>query len=291
VKECNTIRDLLEIGKASFSENNIQNPRLNIECILEYRLNIKRLDLHLHHDTVVNDGKYLHIQNDIDRRLKHEPLQYIVGSSGFYGLDLVVNKDCFIPRPETEVLVGHILEWCVKHPARDFHICDIGTGSGNIAISLANNIKNAHVSAVDISPETIRVVLKNVEKNCVSGSVQCIVGDVFSWCNDNTCFDIIVSNPPYIRPGEFATLPDEVAAYEPRRALTTKDDDGLEFYKRIIDKGLHYLRAGGLCAFEVGDEAQMRDVEKLFKKNGLYSNITAFKDYNELDRVIVAQKK
>ena len=232
--------------------------------------------------------KYLHKDQDMNEALKRlengEPVQYIVGDVNFYGNILKVNKNVLIPRPETEELVEKTQE-LIKDIFKDTNIdiLDIGTGSGCIPITLKKLLPNSNVSACDISKEALAVAKDNAKDNNVT--INYIESDVFN--NINNKYDVIISNPPYIRYDE--EIMDIVKNNEPHLALYA-EDNGLYFYKRIIKESKEYLKEKFIMAFEIG-ETQAEDIINIAKSYYPDCQIYKEQDMQHLDRFIFIIKR
>ncbi|KJS19478.1 MAG: hypothetical protein VR72_18705 [Clostridiaceae bacterium BRH_c20a] len=218
-------------------------------------------------------------------KLRHagEPLQYLLGTQSFMGLDFLVNKNVLIPRSDTEVLVEETISLARKlqWPLR---ILDLCTGSGAIAISLAKYLLEAEVTAVDISREALQTAQANAELHNVDQRVKILQGDLFHPIGCDT-FHIITSNPPYITTAEMVKLPDDVKK-EPSLALWG-GEDGLDFYRRIIKESRQYLKAPGWLLVEIG-WLQGERVKELFEKNG-FTECQIIKDWAGHDRVVTGR--
>ena len=219
----------------------------------------------------------------------YTPLQYIIGKEKFFGLDFMVNEHVLIPRPETEVLVETTLELINAIPNTLYSILDLGTGSGNIAISLTKNAHDCKIVASDISEKALEVARLNARLNGGSDNISFIKSDLFDDINGE--FDCIVSNPPYIAQYELETLQKEVLK-EPLLSLDG-GADGLDFYRRIFLEAPRYLKPGGYCVVEIGF-GQLQGIRNIIEQTGR-SNLAFFKiltvkrDQYGIDRVIVAQ--
>ena len=211
------------------------------------------------------------------------PVQYIIGHAEFCGLDIAVNENVLIPRPETELLVDKAVE-VAKSQKTDVRALDLCTGSGNIAIALTKGVSACRIVASDISGGALEVARSNADRFGVSGKIEFVKSDLFDKINDR--FDIIVSNPPYIAKFEFETLQKEVLR-EPRIALDG-GDDGLDFYRKIIASAPAYLRPGGYVLFEIGF-GQAAEIKKIISASGNFNIIEVAKDFNGIDRVITLQ--
>jgi release factor glutamine methyltransferase len=226
------------------------------------------------------------IASVLKRRVRGEPIQYILGKTEFMGLEFKLTKDVLIPRPETEILVETVIKIASgsRPQASGCKIMDIGTGSGNIAISLAKILKNCKIVAIDISQEAINVARGNALLNGVVDKISFINQDFFS--PQPFSFDFIVSNPPYIPTLEINTLQPEIS-YEPRIALDG-GRDGLDFYRRIIAESPEYLKEGGYLIMEIGFGQKDR-IKNIFQKSENFEIIEVVRDYSSIERVIVAK--
>jgi len=220
------------------------------------------------------------------RRVAREPLAYLLGTRGFYGLDFAVTPAVLIPRPETEFVVEDALSAVRGRPAP--RVVDVGTGSGIIAITLAVHAPGATLFATDISPDALAVAQRNAEAHGVAGRVSFSEGDLLAPVLDRVPFDVIASNPPYIAPAEVETLEPEVRDWEPRIALGTHPD-ALHFYRRLSVEAPPLLAAGGSLIVEVG-QGQADDVSALFSAGGL-KDVRATPDYAGIARVVSGVKR
>ncbi len=214
----------------------------------------------------------------------YTPLQYIMGKEKFFDLSFIVNEHVLIPRPETEVLVETALELVKATTDRECSILDLGTGSGNIAISLTKNALNCRIVASDISGNAIETAKENARLNGVFEYIIFIKSDLF--CGIEGKFDLIVSNPPYIARREFETLQKEVLK-EPVLALDG-GIDGLDFYRRIFAGALKHLTPGGYCIAEIGF-GQLPAIKKIIENTNEFKFTETRTDQYGIDRVVVAQ--
>ena len=251
--------------------------------ILEEKNQLKRIDLALRPDLVFLEAETV-VWNSILEQLKKEiPIQYLLGKTSFYGLDFEVNEDVLIPRPETEELV----EWIVesqkpKDERQKISILDIGTGSGCIAISLAKNILNAQVFAIDVSLKALDTAKKNAENNSVN--VTFFNQNILETEDLQRQFDIIVSNPPYVRNLEKEEIKKNVLDNEPHLALFVEDDDALIFYKKIAELAQKNLSENGQLYFEINQYLGKEMIDLLERMN--FKNIELRKDIYGNDRMI-----
>ncbi len=212
----------------------------------------------------------------------HQPIQHIIGLADFMGEKFVVNPDVLIPRDETEILVRKAIE-IIKTNGYKIAL-DMCTGSGCIACMIAK-LTDCQVMGVDISTEAIHTAFKNMERFELFNKAMFRKSDLFSKIRDDEKFDLIVSNPPYIPPVMKKSIQKEVS-FEPDLALYTKDEKGVEFYRKIIEDSPKFLNQGGYILFELGI-GQSRDVAEILKNNG-FSDIQVIKDLAGIDRVIFA---
>lgn len=219
------------------------------------------------------------------RAKTHEPIQYIIGMADFMGEKFIVNSSVLIPRDDTEFLVRKAVEIINKN---DFKTAmDMCTGSGCIACIIAK-LTDCQVMGVDVSTEAIHCAFSNMERFKLFNKATFRKSDLFSKIRDDERFDIIISNPPYIPPKMKATIQEEVR-FEPELALYTKDEKGLDFYKRIIETSPKFLNKNGYLMFELGI-GQSQDVANLMKEQG-FENIKLVKDFSNIDRVIFGKLK
>lgn len=267
------------------------------EILFTEILNCNRISLYLNKDLPLGKNKSHLAASALRRRLKGEPLPYILGKTEFMGLEFKVTPDVLIPRPETEILVETVLR-AVNSFTRlsvcSLEILELGTGSGCIAVSLAKFLPGANITATDISEKAIQIAKQNALLNNVK--IIFFVSDLFA--NHampagrqeprTTNHDLIVSNPPYIPEAEIDDLSAEVR-YEPRIALDG-GKDGLDFYRRIAKEAPHYLKDKGFLIMEMGF-GQKEEIEKIFEDTGSFQITEIVKDYKNIERVIVARKK
>lgn len=283
-----TVLESLKLSTTFLEKKGIESARMNAELLLSHILNCKRLDLYLRFDQPLTEKDTILYREFISRRSNFEPYQYIVGEVEFYGLIFHVDKNVLIPRQETEILIDEIIENASKD--EELKILDIGTGSGNIPISLAINLPNAKIISIDISAEAISVAEKNREFHDLKSRIGFIKADILT--NDlekyYDTFDIIVSNPPYVKLEEYQTLQKEIINHEPQNAVTDFDD-GFKFYKEISKKSVKLLKNSGMLFFEVG-QGQAETVKLIMLKNG-FENVQIKKDLNNIERVVLGTNK
>lgn len=261
-------------------------PSQEVESIFtvlsESFLNYTRLETVLKADESLSEEIIKHFENAISRLKRQEPVQYICGKTQFYSLPFKVDKHTLIPRPETEGLVRWIIDDENKKQTKSKTLLDIGTGSGCIAISLAKNLKDIDVSALDFSPEA----LKTAHKNSVLNSVKVTFFEL-DLLNEQTLpqrYDIMVSNPPYVRELEKSNMPSNVLEYEPKSALFVTDKDPFLFYRRIARLANLYLTDNGRVYFEINE--YLSDELKALLLTERFTDIEVRKDIFGKDRMI-----
>ncbi|MFI2743442.1 peptide chain release factor N(5)-glutamine methyltransferase [Zhouia sp. PK063] len=252
--------------------------------LIAYYNNLSRLSLVLSPDMVFTKDEEQPIFEALSRLKLQEPIQYIIGEAYFFGLSFKVNKHTLIPRPETEELVQWIIATVDKN--KEIHILDIGTGTGCIAISLAANLPNAKVSAIDVSHEAIEIARFNATKNEVK--VNFIKQNILEVEKLPHYFDIIVSNPPYVRELEKREMKPNVLNYEPNLALFVSNSDPLIFYKKIATLAQQYLLADGKLFFEINQYLGTEMQTMLQQLN--FKNIQLKQDIRANNRMLLASK-
>ncbi|MGN1032924.1 MAG: peptide chain release factor N(5)-glutamine methyltransferase, partial [Intestinibacter sp.] len=233
-------------------------------------------------DKTLSDEQEKYFLEMMKDRLNERPIAYIIGNREFMGLDFFVKEGVLIPRPDTETLVEEIINICNNKTG--LNILDIGTGSGAITVSLAKYLDKSHVISVDISDIALEIASKNAISNKVDERIDFIKSDVFSNVSNEMKFDIIVSNPPYIRKGDIGGLDRQVKDFEPYNALEG-GEDGLDFYRRITDESRQFLKKDGILAYEVGHD-QASDVSKIMQQNG-FKGIYTKCDLQGFERVVI----
>ncbi|MEM0519561.1 peptide chain release factor N(5)-glutamine methyltransferase [Aequorivita flava] len=277
------ITELKNYFKNSISELYPAEEVLSFFNILsEEYLKLSRLEIALNPQRKISENAVEKFQQAILRLKNHEPIQYIVGETEFFGLPFIVNRHTLIPRPETEELVAWILNEAsmLKRGAKMY--LDIGAGTGCIAISLAKNLLDSQVSALDISEEALIVARKNAERNKVT--IDFFQRDVLTTETLPKQYDVIVSNPPYVRELEKKQMQENVLKYEPERALYVSDADPLLFYKAIVKLAKNYLKPNGKLFFEI-NEYLSEELSELLLTEGA-KNIKVKKDIFGKDRMI-----
>ena len=217
--------------------------------ICSMHLKLKRIDISIKSEMIITNHTFEYFEMVIERLLNYEPIQYILGSTLFFGSDFIVNKEVLIPRPETEELISWVLEQL--DPDKSIKILDVGTGSGCIAISLAKQLPRADVHAMDICLGALSIAKKNAEANGVV--IQFIEASILDWESQDLFFDVIISNPPYVRKSEKEMMSPNVLNHEPHLALFVENNNPLLFYKAIVEMSKRNLTSQGLIYFEINE--------------------------------------
>ncbi len=281
------LTSLITRCETKLGEAGVASPRVDAELIISHVLKIPRRELYLDPHLKPGKSQVEEIERMVDRRARRVPLQVIVGTCEFMGIEFKIEKGVFIPRPETEVLVETIVEAC--KPLRSSPvILDIGTGSGVIAISLAHLLRLSRVVATDISPLAVKLARENAIINGVGDVVTFVIGDALEFFKPGSeFFDVCVCNPPYVRSDEIRLLEPEVRDYDPVIAIDG-GGDGLRFFDRIIPQIASVLKRGGLVAFEIGfDQAQ--EVKMMLEEGG-FGEVSVIKDLAGRNRVLMGKR-
>jgi release factor glutamine methyltransferase len=280
-----SILELIRWTTSYLAGKGLPQPRLDAELLLADTLGTKRLDLYLQYDRPLLPAELAAFKARLLRRAQREPVQYIAGDAAFRNLRLRVDRRVLIPRPETEVLVDHVLTWSGAHGART--AVDIGTGSGAIALSLASEGQSfERIVATDVSADALEVARENLVALAPRVPVELRLGPSFAPIAGEV-FDVIVSNPPYIGETELPTLDPEVREWEPAAALFS-GGDGLTLIRELVTEAPGYLRPGGLLALEIGAD-QADEVSRLIRGTGRYGEPVVRLDFAGRDRIVMAE--
>jgi release factor glutamine methyltransferase len=253
IEETLTIADALREAAARLRDAGLAEPRREAVTLLSYSLGRDRAFLITHPDGALNDVQLSDFRAWVERRAAGEPFQYIAGRQEFYGLEFEVSRDVLIPRPETELLVEEALELLRDTPSPS--VCDVGTGSGCIAITLLHERGDARGFALDVSPAALAVAARNAARHRVGERLRLLVSDCFDALRGGghrgVRFDLVASNPPYVAESDLGGLQREVRDHEPRVALTP-GGDGLSVIRRLVAEAPEFLRPGGHLLMEIG---------------------------------------
>ena len=270
------IQEILNEAIFRLKENKIEEPINKAKRLLAFTLNVTKEYLLINYQEEIPKEKVKTYNENIEKLISGEPIQYIIGKQEFMGIEFIVNKNVLIPQPDTEILVEKSIE--IAKTYEKPKILDLCTGSGAIAVSTGKIFPQAIIYASDISKEALLIAKTNDKSN----KIKFIQSDMFE--NIEEKFDIIVSNPPYIKTEEIKKLSKEVQN-EPNIALDG-GKDGLQFYKEIIEQAYNYLNKNGYICLEIGED-QKEGVTKLIENNRHYKDIKTYKDLNKNDRVII----
>jgi release factor glutamine methyltransferase len=284
-----TIQKLLNWVTEYLATKGIESPRFSAELLLSEVLSLKRIELYTQFDKQVPRQQLDKLHELVKRAVLHEPVAYLTGKTEFYSLELEITSDCLIPRPETELLVQRAIEFLRTRSGIQY-ICDLCTGSGCIAVAIAKNFPEARVTATDISAAALEVAARNVEKHRLTEHVRLLCGDLFEPVIqqlDVGQFDLIVCNPPYVSTAEYEKLDKNVKDYEPESALLA-GEDGLDVYRRIIEKVDNFLKPGAALMLEIG-YAQGPAIKDLLEQIAAFAEIKIEKDFHDNDRIVIAK--
>ena len=281
-----TVLEIIRRSSEFLQQKGVESPRLQIELILAHVLNVPRLRLYLSFERELSTAEMDRAREMVKRRAAREPLQHILGSASFCGLEMKCSRAALVPRPETELLAERAWQFLSTLNPPPSTALDLGTGTGCIAISLAVKAPAAHIDAVDVSADALALARENAAQHVVADRLTFHQGNAFAALPTAARFDLIVSNPPYIASEEIATLPDEVRDFDPRLALDG-GADGLDFYRRIADEAQAFLKPGGKLMVEFGD-GQAPELEKILSgKKWIVEEIVA--DYSPRPRILIAR--
>lgn len=275
------VRDIIKKAQSTLEAAGIADSQVDSWLLAEFVFGITRVKYYANMQMTV-DGRSAEKYNElVNQRAGHIPLQHIIGTQEFMGLTFKVNENVLIPRQDTELMVENVVDYLGNDERTVLDMC---TGSGCIAVSIDRLSKNSKVTAVDISEKALEVAQENNRLN--NANVTFIQSDLFT--NVTGKYDIIVSNPPYIRTDEIPKLMEEVKMHEPVMALDGMED-GLYFYKKICGEASDYLNDNGKIFFEIGYD-QGDDVSEILRQNR-FCNIEVLKDLSGNDRVVIARKE
>lgn len=264
-----TLREIKARTEPFFAEKGIANPSLETDLILAHALGLKRLDLYLDLDRPLTEAQLEDLRPLVKRRAAREPLQYILGTVEFAGLNLSVDSRALIPRPETEELADLLRRRLQETPPA--RILDLGTGSGALALALAQSFPAADVTATDASAEALELARENALSNSLADRIRFLEGSWWDALPPGETFELIVSNPPYLTAEEMQTAAPEVVDHEPHSALAA-GSDGLDDLRVILASAAPHLAKGGLLSLETGI-AQGASLHSLAKEKGLVGEL------------------
>lgn len=306
-----TVLEVIKRSTEFLEKKGIDSPRLQTELLLAHLLRLPRMQLYLNFERVLSENELGNFRDLIKRRSQREPLQHIIGSTSFCGLELAVNRHALIPRPETELLAEKGWKFLEKleavpsgepragdcdgptHPSTlpeervnpTPTALDLGTGTGCLVITLAVHCPDARLVATDISGKALELARQNAARHNVLERIDFRQGDGFGAFDSPKPFDLIISNPPYIPTGEIPTLQAEVREHDPHQALDG-GPDGLNFFRRIAGEARPFLKAGGKIMLEFGD-GQAQPIREIFEAQKWIVEAIV-EDYTQRPRILIA---
>lgn len=279
----------VEVGQAlkfatnRFNEEAIESASLDAQLLLSHVLGVERTWLFAHHEHPLTPEQAESFTALIMRRMRHEPIAYLIKRKEFYGLDFIIDHRVLVPRPETELLVDHVLDELSLFKHKPVYVADVGTGSGAIALSIAANNPDVRVFAIDISEDALDLAESNVLRLDSRNQVTLLCGDLLTPLSEPV--DMIVANLPYISSKLYAVLDPDVRNYEPRLALES-GPEGLDAIHRLLEQAASYLRPGGQIFLEIAYD-QGKIVETMAKRYFPRAHfIRIYKDYHDHDRIV-----
>ena len=282
-----TIENALNWGQAALSM--VENGKNEARIILQYATGLTQTELITKSKELMNDDDFKEYEKCIHDRLTGTPLQYILGMQEFMGLPIRVNTSVLIPRLDTEIVVEEAIKIIKEKDWAHPDVLDMCTGSGAIGVTTAVKVPEAIVTMTDVSEEALRTAASNASLNGVSRQCVFLLGDMFEALPTDREYDMIISNPPYVRTADIDKLSIEVREHEPKSALDG-GKDGLDFYRVLAKDASMHLRSGGVMVLEIGAD-QAGSVKRLLMKNKVWNNVRKVKDMAGLDRVIIAERK
>lgn len=279
--------DLINFSDQLLDHAGVEAPRQNVERMLEKVMSLKRIELYLNPKREVTVSEEAEFKNMLDRRLASEPLQYILGETEFYGIKYKCDRRALIPRPETEFVVQSALKYIDGR--RGLRILDLGCGCGAIVVAVAVKNPDQDYFASDVSTDAIELARENASLNDISDKIEFRTGSMLSpFKNDDLKFNLVLSNPPYIKSGEFELLHEQIKRFEPRRALLA-GPDGLEFIRQMISEASEHLQTDGFLIFEVG-LGQAELIREFISSRSAFEYVESVVDYRGVKRVVVLRK-
>lgn len=280
-----SIAEAILQGSNKLSKAGVPEARREAGSLLAFLLDKDRTYILSHAEDSISDEQVGLFQEFIEARSQGEPTQYITGRQDFYGLEFEVTPDVLIPRPETELLVETALK-LVSHE-NAISICDVGTGSGCIAITLVKQLPLARAVALDVSSAALEISKRNAVRHLVNDRIEFLWSDCFASL-DYQLFDLIVSNPPYVAEGAMPTLQREVRDFEPRVALTA-GADGLDVIRRLVSEATTFLKRGGYLLFEIGFDQHAAVGEVI--DSGVWELLDIHEDLQGIPRTVALRNK
>lgn len=285
-----TIGRLLQWTTEYFRQHGSATPRLDAELLLAEAVGCKRIDLYTSFDQVASQEIRARFRELVRRRVAGEPVAYLLGRKEFYSLTFRVTPDVLIPRPETELLVMALLDLVKSEGFGELlYICDVGTGSGILAVCAAKFLPQARIWAVDASAKALEVARMNCQHHGVADRVELVQGDLLGWAPPDLRFHFILSNPPYVSEAEWTALAPEIRNYEPREALVA-GPTGTEVIGRLVPQAAEHLYPGGWILLEISPMIH-QPLQAIFQQDGRWRLGSTLLDAAGLPRVLQAQRR
>ena len=282
-----TVLEVIQRSTEFLAKKGVDSPRLQTELILAQLLQMPRLKLYLNFERNLAEPELETLRGWVRRRAEREPLQHILGSTSFCGLEIAVSRDALIPRPESELLTeraGQLLA-TIQDPRPS--VLDFGTGTGCLAIALAVKCPQVSIHALDVSAAALELARANAARHLVSEWIQFHCGDGFAALPAGVTFDLLMSNPPYIPSAEIDSLEPEVRLHDPRLALDG-GADGLDFYRRLASEAAPYVKPGGHILLEFGD-GQSAAIREIFERQKWIVEAVE-RDYSDRERIVTVRR-
>lgn len=280
-----TVLEVIQRSAEFLTKKGVESPRLQVELLLAHALQMPRMKLYLNFERTLTEAELEKLRELVKRRANREPLQHIIGTTNFCGLEFLVNRHVLIPRPETEILAERAWKYLSTLNSQPSTALDFGTGSGCLAVMLAKK-SNAEIHALDISNEAIEVARENAKRHEVI--IKFHHGNGFTALSGKKEFDLIVANPPYIATEEIATLEPEVRDHDPKSALDG-GEDGLNFYRLLAKESQDWLAAAGRLMLEFG-EGQAELIQEIFEEQKWIVEAVE-RDYSQRQRFLIVRRK
>lgn len=284
-----TIGRLLQWTTDYLRERGVENPRLDTEVLLAHARGCERIHLYAAFEEVADDKVRAAFRELVQKRAAGVPVAYLVGHREFFSLSFAVTPAVLIPRPETELLVTAVLDLARnQNGGHSWQIADVGTGSGNIAVTLARFLPNSTITALDTAADALQIARENAQRHEVANRLQFVESDLLAAVPPEPALDFIVSNPPYVSTAEYERLPREVKEHEPRTALVA-GAQGTEVIERLVEESVTRLRTGGWLLFEMSPMIA-NACRAMLEGNAQWSEVTIIPDLAGLDRVVQARR-
>ncbi|HIA01981.1 MAG TPA: peptide chain release factor N(5)-glutamine methyltransferase [Myxococcales bacterium] len=284
-----TVGSMLDWATQWLNKKGSESARLDAQLLLGKVCSLDKVQLYVQFERPLGDQELNDFRELIKRRAEHEPVAYILGEKEFYGRHFSVSPGVLIPRPDTEHLIDTVLAAVGSNTETAPNIVDVGTGSGVIAVTLALELPNATLLAIDSSKDALVQATANAEKHQVRERVRFVHGNLLAPLEKSACVDVVVSNPPYLDDELMSSLAPDISEYEPKLALYG-GSDGMELLIPLIDESARVLRPSGVLALEISGGEQARAVMKILEDKPEFENVRASNDYQKIPRIVAASR-